>query len=94
MTYPNCMFADLTGSAYGMVKKLNCQPSNWMESNQIEYVGTSKSECSIKVKNVSKDDSGTWGAKIDSDVDFYKTTDSYKFINVTVVSHPSTYYET
>ena len=87
MTYENCMFADLTGSAYGMVEKFSCRPSNWMESNQIEYVGTSKSECSIKVKNVSKDDSGTWSAKLDSDV-------SYKFISVAVVSHPSTYYET
>ena len=70
-----------------MVKKFNCRPSNWMESNKIEYIGTSKSECSIKVKNVSMDDSVTWSANIDSEV-------PQKFINVTVVPHPSTYYET
>ena len=79
------MFADLTGSEYGTVTKLTCKPSNWMESNQIEYVGTSKSECSIKVKNVSMDDSNTWSVNLGSDVDSKK-------INVTVVAHPRTYY--
>ena len=53
----------------------------------MEYVGTSKSECSIKVRNVGMDDSVTWSVNLGSDV--YP-----KMINVTVVPQPSTYDKT
>jgi len=70
-----CMWLDQTGN--GTVSLLTCKPKNFNEANQIEYVGTSKSECSIKVGNVSMDDSVSWAAALGSDV-------TPKKINVTV----------
>ena len=44
----------------GTADKLNCNPADFMETNQMEYIGTSKNECTIKVSNASVDDSVTW----------------------------------
>jgi len=76
-TFEYCMFADLGGS--GNVTKLNCKPSDFMETNQIEYIGATKSECKIKVGNTDMDDSVTWNVALDSDVE-------PKTINVTIAT--------
>jgi len=76
-TFEYCMFADLTGS--GNVTELNCKPADFMETNQIEYIGTTKSECKIKVGNTDMDDSVTWNVALDSDVE-------PKTINVTIAT--------
>ena len=44
----------------GTAEKLNCNPTDFMETNQMEYIGTNKNECTIKVGNASVDDSVTW----------------------------------
>lgn len=59
-----CMFTDSGGS----ITKQKCDPSDFMESNYIEYAGVDKSECAIKVNNVSADDSTTWAVNIESDI--------------------------
>ena len=76
-TFEYCMFADLSQS--GTVTKLVCQPADFMITNQIEYVGTAKSECKIKVGNTNMDDSVTWAASLESDV-------QPKTINVTIAT--------
>jgi hypothetical protein len=72
-----CLFTDF--SQNGNVTKQTCTPSDFMESNQIEYIGTTKTECTIKIRNVSMDDAVTWAVNIESDVESKK-------INVTVAT--------
>ena len=72
-----CMFSDAQDP--GTVTKLICNPSDLMETNQMEYVGTSKAECKIKVGNTSMDDSVTWAANLGSEP-------TSKKINVTVAT--------
>ena len=62
-----CLFTDLTATSTGSVAKQMCNPSDFMESNQMEYIGTTKTECKIKVKNASLDDSVTWAVNLESD---------------------------
>ena len=71
-----CLFADLPIYEGGTVTKLKCKPNDFMETNQMEYVGVSKSECSIKIRNASMDDSTVWGVALNSDYP--------KRINVTI----------
>ena len=62
-----CLFTDITSTSTGNVSKQLCNPSDFMETNQMEYIGTTKNECKIKINNVSLDDSVTWAVNIESD---------------------------
>lgn len=61
-----------------------------MESNQIQYIGTTKAECKIKILNVSMDDAVTWAANIESDVESQKidVTVATPLENVTQIIDP------
>ena len=72
-----CLFTDFSQNEN--VTKQTCTPSDFMESNMIEYIGTTKTECKIKISNVSMDDAVTWAVNIESDVESQK-------INVTVAT--------
>ena len=63
----------------GTAEKFNCNPIDFMETNQMEYIGTNKNECTIKVGNVSVDDSVTWKVNLLSEL-------TGKSIAVTVVT--------
>ena len=56
-----CIFSLQTD---GGIQKLECSPSNFMETNRIEYTGSNKNECKIKVSNVGMDDSVTWAVNL------------------------------
>ena len=71
-TRESCNFLDSTSSSNGTVVKQKCRPADLMETNQMEYTGTTKNECKIKVNNVSKDDSVMWAAQIDADIESKK----------------------
>ena len=70
-----CTFADLTRSH--RVKKWICEPSDFMEKTQMEYIATTKSKCEIKVGNIGnrfqKESSAprtiTWRGSLDTDRD-------------------------